>query len=60
MKYIVQKYTLDQISWLKEKQKEAYICELKHWQTFIAGGVGGFFAWFVSYPQDVIKTMLQV
>ena len=24
--------------------------ELKPWQTFIAGGVGGFFAWFVSYP----------
>ena len=27
---------------------------------FIAGGVGGFSCWFYSYPQDVIKTRLQV
>ena len=25
---------------------------------FVAGGVGGFFCWFFSYPQDVIKTKL--
>ena len=25
---------------------------------FFAGGVGGFFCWFFSYPQDVIKTRL--
>ena len=34
--------------------------ELKAWHTFVAGGVGGFFTWLVSYPQDVIKTKLQV
>jgi len=27
---------------------------------FIAGGTGGFFCWFFSYPQDIIKTRLQV
>ena len=29
-------------------------------ELFVAGGVGGFFCWFFSYPQDVIKTRLQV
>ena len=24
--------------------------ELKPWHTFVAGGVGGFFTWLVSYP----------
>ena len=24
----------------------------------IAGGVAGYFCWFLSYPQDVIKTRL--
>ncbi len=24
--------------------------ELKPWHVFFAGGVGGFFAWLVSYP----------
>ena len=27
---------------------------------FIAGGVGGFTCWLCSYPQDVVKTRLQV
>jgi hypothetical protein len=26
----------------------------------ISGGFGGFFCWFFSYPQDVIKTKLQL
>ena len=26
----------------------------------MAGGVGGFTCWLVSYPQDVVKTRLQV
>lgn len=34
--------------------------ELGTVSQLIAGGVGGFFAWLVSYPQDVIKTKLQV
>ena len=28
-------------------------------ELFISGGVGGFFCWFFSYPQDIIKTKLQ-
>jgi solute carrier family 25 carnitine/acylcarnitine transporter 20/29 len=28
--------------------------------NFFAGGVGGFFCWVFSYPQDIIKTRLQV
>ena len=34
--------------------------ELGHIDQFIAGGTGGFFCWFFSYPQDIIKTRLQV
>lgn len=34
--------------------------ELGAHELFVAGGVGGFFCWFFSYPQDVIKTRLQV
>lgn len=26
---------------------------------FVAGGIGGFFCWFFSYPPDVVKTRLQ-
>ena len=36
------------------KNKQATFLE-----QFIAGGIGGFFCWFFSYPQDVIKTKLQ-
>jgi hypothetical protein len=32
--------------------------DLGVFSQLIAGGVGGFFAWLVSYPQDVIKTKL--
>jgi len=32
--------------------------ELTLLHQFFAGGVGGFFCWFFSYPQDVIKTRL--
>ena len=27
-------------------------------EQFVSGGVGGFFCWFFSYPQDIIKTKL--
>lgn len=36
------------------------IHELGHLSLFISGGVGGFSCWLFSYPQDVIKTKLQV
>ena len=32
--------------------------DLGPFYQFIAGGVGGFFCWLFSYPQDVIKTRL--
>lgn len=28
-------------------------------ETLISGGIGGFFCWLVSYPQDTVKTYLQ-
>ena len=28
--------------------------------TFFCGGAGGFFCWLFSYPQDIIKTRLQI
>jgi hypothetical protein len=34
--------------------------DLTLFDQFISGGAGGFSCWLVSYPQDVIKTKLQV
>lgn len=34
--------------------------QLTTFDLFVSGGVGGFFCWLFSYPQDIIKTNLQV
>ena len=36
------------------------VAEISMLGCFISGGVGGFTCWLVSYPQDIIKTKLQV
>ena len=50
-------YFLAKRLWAEYIQK----CDVTQVNTlgcFIAGGVGGFTCWFVSYPQDIIKTKL--
>ncbi|KRX02797.1 Mitochondrial carrier domain [Pseudocohnilembus persalinus] len=34
--------------------------ELNHFQSFFLGGLAGISCWLFSYPQDIIKTKLQV
>jgi len=29
-------------------------------ETAVAGGLAGMLCWFVSYPQDILKTKLQL
>eukprot|EP00347_Sterkiella_histriomuscorum_P006192 403353709 len=48
--------TKKSLAWLQKKD----VHDLGHASLFIAGGVGGFTCWLVSYPQDIIKTRLQV
>ena len=52
-------YYVSKRLWADHVQK-CHINEVNTLGCFLAGGVGGFFCWFVSYPQDIIKTRLQV
>jgi len=41
------------------KLRNKSINDLNIPETMIAGSIGGYFCWQFSYPQDVIKTLLQ-
>lgn len=50
-------YYLTKRTWAEHVQ-HCDVTEVNTLGCFIAGGVGGFTCWFVSYPQDIIKTKL--
>lgn len=44
---------------LISKMKNKKVAELSNSETMLCGAVGGYFCWQFSYPQDVIKTLIQ-
>lgn len=46
--------------WCKHVQNEPDSCNINFLGRFLSGGFAGFFSWLVSYPQDIVKTQLQV
>jgi solute carrier family 25 carnitine/acylcarnitine transporter 20/29 len=44
---------------LLAKARKKEICELNNFELLLCGAVGGYTCWQFSYPQDVIKTLLQ-
>ncbi len=46
--------------WAKYIENNASVDNVGTLGCFVSGGVGGFTCWVVQYPQDVIKTRLQV
>jgi len=49
--YFLTKKSIARLKGVDEKQ-------LGPVDSFVAGGVAGYFCWFFSYPQDLIKTRL--
>ena len=46
--------------WAKYVENNTSVDNVSSLGCFVSGGVGGFTCWVVQYPQDVIKTRLQV